>query len=89
MKYALFVSHTSGEHGLTIHNTPKELRSELDSLAIAISENMSEKNSTHKTKNLAIVKNAMITLKGAEEIRSTAVFYDEFTDSTWFDIFVV
>lgn len=71
--FMLFMSHKSGEHGLTKHNTLDELKAEVQSVVDQIEEGGTKKE--HK-ENYQIVEN----IKGDGD-------YFELSDTTWFDVF--
>jgi hypothetical protein len=71
--FVLFMSHNSGEHSLTIHNTIEEVKEAVKSVVEVISESSLPEN---YKEDLAIIE----TIKGDE-------FYGELSDTTWFDVF--
>lgn len=86
--FILFMSHRSGEHGLTIHNTIEEVKFELKCVIDVIKDNSGideeEIEAAYKQDNMI-----------ADSINDNNVneynvkgFYAELSDSTWFDIFV-
>ena len=81
--FILFMSHRSGEHGLTIHNTLEEVREEVKSVVEIIKEGVNgdiddERNEEYHS-DLMIVK--------AINEDTADGFYSELSDSTWFDVF--
>ena len=72
--FILFMSHKSGEHGLTIHNSIEEVQAEVKSVVEIIHEDAEDLDSYMK--NLAIVEG--ITGDGT---------FNELSDTTWFDVF--
>lgn len=87
MKYALFISHRSGEHGLSMHSDINSLESDLNDVVEAIAEGEISQaiNSDKKTVQQTI--NRLKNYRGKEQVGS--ILYEEFSDSTWFDIFIV
>lgn len=71
--FVLFMSHRSGEHGLTIHNTIDEVKDEIQSVIDVIhEENKNTKAYREDTKKIK-------QLRGG--------YWAELSDSTWFDVF--
>lgn len=69
--FVLFVSYASGEHGLTIHKSMEELKSELKSNVMANEDTTPEQ----------VVANRAL----ADSAKAGG--YGEFSDGTWFSIF--
>lgn len=86
MKYALFVSHRSGDHGLTVHKDIPSLYKDLSSVADAINEN---EDSANEVVNERLIRHTLRALEGNKNIDITPAAYAEFSDSTWFDIFII
>jgi len=72
--FILFMSHRSGEHGLSVHNTIKELQDELKSVIEMIHDDKSKKSKEYKS-----------DMKTVKEVCDN--YYAELSDSTWFDVF--
>lgn len=76
--YILFMSHRSGEHGLTVHNTVDEVKAEVKTVVEIIKNSEGdegEKESSYQ-QDLEVV----------EEITGDGDF-GELSDTTWFDVF--
>ena len=73
------MSHRSGEHGLTIHNTLEEVKDEVKSVVELIKENCGNDESE-------IQEAYNQDLKVVESIKGDG-FYSELSDTTWFDVF--
>lgn len=86
MKYALFISHRSGDHGLTFHKDIPSLYKDLSSVADAIADSEDSKN---EVENERLIRQTLRTLEGNKNIGITPAAYAEFSDSTWFDIFII
>jgi len=76
--FILFMSHKSGEHGLTIHNTIEEVQAEVKSVVDLIKESDGDSQEAEE-----YYQNNMATV---EEITGDGDFH-ELSDSTWFDVF--
>ena len=76
--FILFMSHKSGEHGLTIHNTIEEVQAEVKSVVDLIKESDGDSQEAEES-----YQNNMATV---EEITGDGDFH-ELSDSTWFDVF--
>ncbi|HEY4755810.1 MAG TPA: hypothetical protein VIH28_07145 [Ignavibacteriaceae bacterium] len=72
--FILFMSHKSGEHGLTVHNSIEEVKAEVKSVVDIIHEG---------TKNAEVLEE---DLKVIDEITGDGDFH-ELSDTTWFDVF--
>ena len=73
------MSHRSGEHGLTIHNTLDEVKAEVKSVVDLIKENSGIDEED-------IEKAYQQDLASIEEITGDGTF-SELSDTTWFDVF--
>ena len=69
------MSHRSGEHGLSVHNTMEELKDELRSVVEAIHNNGVEFTQDQKTEDTDKV----------DEVCDG--YWAELSDTTWFDVF--
>jgi len=76
--FILFMSHKSGEHGLTIHDTIEEVQAEVKSVVDLIKESDGDSQEAEES-----YQNNMATV---EEITGDGDFH-ELSDSTWFDVF--
>lgn len=77
--FVLFMSHRSGDHGLSIHNSMDELKAELKSVIELIKEN--------KGIDEREIKEAYNSdLECLDEVCDG--YFKELSDSTWFDVFV-
>ncbi len=74
--FVLFMSHKSGEHGLSIHNTMDELKAEIKSVVELIKENSSVGDDENYNDDLSKI----------DEVCDG--YWAELSDSTWFDVFV-
>jgi len=85
--FILFMSHKSGEHGLTIHNTIEEVQSEVKSVVDLIKESDGDSQEAEDDGDSQEAEesyqNNMATV---EEITGDGDFH-ELSDSTWFDVF--
>ena len=72
------MSHKSGEHGLTIHDTIEEVQAEVKSVVDLIKESDGDSQEAEES-----YQNNMATV---EEITGDGDFH-ELSDSTWFDVF--
>jgi hypothetical protein len=77
--FILFMSHNSGEHGLTIHNTVEEVRETVKSVVELIKENSGKEERE-------ITENYNNDLKVVEDITGDG-YFGELSESTWFDVF--
>ena len=71
--FILFMSHRSGEHGLSIHNSMKELKEELKSVIEVIHDEGLNKKAKKED------------MKKVNEVCDG--YWAELSDSTWFDVF--
>lgn len=79
--FILFMSHESGEHGLTIHNSIEEVQAEVKSVVEIIHEDRDD-GAFCELLNEAYNND----LKIVEEITGDGTF-NELSDTTWFDVF--
>jgi hypothetical protein len=73
--YILFMSHKSGDHGLTIHDDIDDLKKELQSVVDLIDEETDEDG---KATNAEAVEGVGRGCDG---------YWAELSDSTWFDVY--
>lgn len=78
--FVLFMSHKSGEHGLSVHNTIDELKAEIKSVVELIKENSSVGDDRQTEENYND------DLSKIDEVCDG--YWAELSDSTWFDVFV-
>ena len=72
------MSHKSGEHGLTIHDTIEEVQAEVKSVVDLIKESDGDSQEAEES-----YQNNMVTI---DEITGDGDFH-ELSDSTWYDVF--
>jgi hypothetical protein len=77
--FVLFMSHNSGEHGLTIHNAIEEVKEAVKSVVESIKE-----NSGKEEREINEAYNQDLSI--VESINGDG-FYSELSDTTWFDVF--
>ena len=72
------MSHKSGEHGLTIHDSIEQVRAEVQSVVVIIKENNGDSREAQEAFNDDMHIIDYITGDGT---------FNELSDTTWFDVF--